>query len=116
MKYLKFTPALCAAILAGEKRATWRLFDDKDLTVGDMFACVNNATMETIGVGTITKIVVKTLGTISDEDWTGHERYDSEEAMYAAYRALYKEPVTSDSQLKLVTFTFVPALSNNYEN
>jgi len=35
MKTLKFANNLVSLILSGEKTATWRLFDDKDLTKGD---------------------------------------------------------------------------------
>lgn len=34
MKTIKFTPELSEQIIAGTKTSTWRLFDDKDLTVG----------------------------------------------------------------------------------
>lgn len=35
MKTLKFRSHLADLILKGEKDVTWRLFDDKDLTIGD---------------------------------------------------------------------------------
>jgi len=35
IKTLKFRRSLAEEILAGRKTATWRLFDDKDLSVGD---------------------------------------------------------------------------------
>ena len=35
MKVLKFREYLVPLVLSGEKDSTWRLFDDKDLSVGD---------------------------------------------------------------------------------
>ena len=46
MKTLKFTPELCGQILTGTKTSTWRLFDDKNLTVGDELTFVNKQTLE----------------------------------------------------------------------
>lgn len=44
MKTLKFTLQLCEQILAGTKTSTWRLFDDKDLAVGNELQFVNKET------------------------------------------------------------------------
>ena len=44
MKTLKFTPELCQQIMAGNKTSTWRLFDDKDLTVGDKLQFLSKET------------------------------------------------------------------------
>lgn len=79
MKTLKFTPELCEQILADTKTSTWRLFDDKDLTVGDTLTFVNKQTLESFGIGEITHLYTKTLGTLEENDWIGHERFASEE-------------------------------------
>ena len=47
MKTIKFTPPLVSKVLDGSKTATWRLFDDKDLQIGDSVALVNKDTSET---------------------------------------------------------------------
>ena len=46
MKTLKFASHLVQKILSGEKTSTWRLFDDKDLQVGDGLIFVNKDTGE----------------------------------------------------------------------
>ncbi|MES2749407.1 MAG: ASCH domain-containing protein [Patescibacteria group bacterium] len=108
MKTLKFTPELSAQILAGTKTSTWRLFDDKDLTVGDAITFINKETLETIGTGEITNLYIKTLGTLEEKDWMGHERYTSEQKMYAAYRGYYGDIVNPDSIVKILQFSFKP--------
>ncbi len=108
MKILKFKPKLCDQILIGEKTATWRLFDDKDLQIGDKIQFVNKETGETIGSGEILKLKVTTLGSLQEEDWVGHERYTSQEEMYATYKTYYGEKVGPDSELKIIDFSFQP--------
>ena len=106
MKTLKFQPHLCKQILTGEKTATWRLFDDKDLQEGDTIELVNFETKETFGTGVITQLRIKTLGTLEATDWEGHEKFDSEEAMYATYRSYYGDTVGPDTEVKIINFSF----------
>jgi hypothetical protein len=106
MKTLKFTPELCRQILSGEKTSTWRLFDDKDLQIDDELEFLNKETGESIGNAKITNLIVKTLGALTEEDWTGHERYSSEEEMYQTYRQYYGDKVTPESELKIIDFKF----------
>ncbi len=109
MKTLKFKPQLVAQILAGTKTATWRLFDDKDIQVGDIIDVFNKETGDQFGVVTITRVRIKTLGTLEESDWEGHERYESEAAMYAEYRGYYGDAVGPDSEIKQIDFDFSPS-------
>jgi len=108
MKTLKFKPELCKQILSGEKTATWRLYDDKDLRQGDEIQLVNKETGSVIGAGVILKLKVTTLGGLEEQDWVGHERYSSEDEMYATYKMYYGEKVGPDSDLKIIDFSFQP--------
>lgn len=106
MKTLKFKPELVAKILSGEKTSTWRLFDEKDLKVGDEIEFINKDTMDTFGNAKITSLYAKTLGTLTEEDWMGHEKFPSEEDMYKTYRRYYGDKVNKDSEVKILTFNF----------
>ena len=106
MKTLKFTPELCAQIIAGTKTSTWRLFDDKNLRVGDKLTFVNKETLESFGTVEITHLYTKTLGTLEESDWIGHERFVSEDEMYATYRQYYGDSVSPDTEVKIIHFTF----------
>lgn len=108
MKTLKFKAELCRQIMRGEKTATWRLFDDKDLQAGDQVEFINKETMERFGRGEIVEVKTKTLGSLEDTDWDGHERYVSEAEMYREYRSYYGDRVGPDSELKIIKFTFQP--------
>ena len=106
MKTLKFRPHLCTQIIAGEKTATWRLMDDKSLSEGDEIEFVNWETKEVFGTGTVSQLKVRTLSTLEEADWEGHERFDSEAEMYATYRTYYGNAVNENTEVKIIDFTF----------
>ncbi len=106
MKTLKFAPELCEQIITGTKTSTWRLFDDKDLTVGDELQFINKESGICFGGGTITNLYSKKLGTLDESDWLGHERFTSDEAMYQTYRGYYGDKVSPDTEVKIIKFTF----------
>lgn len=106
MKTLKFTSQLVEKILSGEKTSTWRLFDDKDLKNKDELIFINKETMKEFGKATITSLKIKTLGTLTDDDWIGREKFSSEEEMYSNYKRYYGDRVNKDSEVKILTFDF----------
>lgn len=95
-------------IVSGEKTSTWRLFDDKDLQVGDNLTFTVTETGEVFGTAKIESVKFRTLGTLKEEDWIGHERFNSEKEMYDAYKEFYGDKVNADSELKIITFKFIP--------
>ncbi len=66
----------------------------------------NKETGELFGIATVTKVFTKTLGTLSEDDWIGHERYESGEAMYAEYRSYYGDRVNTETDVKIIHFHF----------
>ena len=107
-KTLKFKSHLCDQILAGTKTVTWRLFDDKDLQVDDELEFINKDTLKPFGTAGITRVYIKTLGSLEDKDWEGHERFPSEEEMYATYRKYYGDKVDENTEVKIISFDFKP--------
>ena len=106
-KTLKFRDFLVPLVLSGEKDVTWRLFDDKDLKVGDEIDFINWNTGETFGEGVITAVREKTLGTLEPSDYQGHEKFESEQSMYEHYQLYYKDKqVGPDTPLKILKFEF----------
>ncbi len=114
MKTLKFAPDLVLKILAGEKTSTWRLFDDKDLIKGNELLFLNKETSEPFGTAVITTLTTRTLGTLTNEDWVGHEKFASEEEMYATYRKYYGDEVDKDSEVKILAFEFTKLREWNF--
>jgi ribonuclease HI len=117
MKKLKFDHELAQLVRSGEKTSTWRLFDDKDLSVHDQVELIDKVdenqpdTWQMIGVATITAVSQKRLGDINDFDMAGHEAFESREQMMHTYRRYYGPNVTPDSLVKIVTFNFQASTS-----
>lgn len=107
MKRITFDADLIPAILSGEKRKTWRMFDHRDLHEGDVFLVVNNDTHEEYVPARITRIVEKPLGSVRDEDFDGHRTYASEEEMFARFRQFYGERVTLETPVKIIDFVLL---------
>jgi hypothetical protein len=112
MKTLKFRSGLCEQIMAGTKTATWRLLDDKDLQEGDSLEFMNWETREVFGAGSITALRIKTLGSLEESDWEGHEQFASEGEMYATYRTYYGDAVGPETEVKIIDFSFSPDVVN----
>ena len=112
MKTLKFDHDLAQLILQGKKNSTWRLFDDKDLSVDDQIRIVDKVnpdspeTWKVIGEGRVTEIVEKHFGDITDSDMDGHETYSSRDEMLRTYKQYYGDRVTFETPVKIVYFNF----------
>ncbi len=104
MKTLKFAPHLVPLVLSGEKTSTWRLFDDKDLQKGDELILINKETGVEFARATILNTREKKLKDLKADDFEGHEKFESEEKMYEAYRSYYGDKVTPDTIVKIVNF------------
>jgi ribonuclease HI len=114
MKTLKFQHDLAALILKGEKNSTWRIYDDKDLSVDDVIKVVDKvdpdepASWQVIGTAKVTEVIEKKLGSVTDEDMKGHEAFDSKDHMLDTYKNYYGERVNFDTPVKIVFFKFTP--------
>ena len=104
MKTLKFKAHLVAPILSGEKISTWRLFDDKNLSVGDELSLTNAETTREFARAVITDIREKKLNDVTQADFDAWERRDNLEEMLELFRGYYCERVTPESMMKMVTF------------
>lgn len=106
MKQIKFTPKLTQHIIDGKKTTTFRLFDDKDLQVGDEFemATRDGETVTAFGKAVITEIMLRTVATIQPSDYSGHEPVTAEDDVLASYRKYYGDKVTWDTPVKVIRF------------
>lgn len=112
MKTLKFDHDLAQLILAGKKTSTWRLFDDKDLTVNDDLVFIDKVqpakpeTWREIGHARISEVVEKRLEDVSERDITGHEAFATKKEMIKQYQRYYGKKVTGATPIKIVYFDF----------
>lgn len=104
MKTLKFRKHLSELIVQGEKSTTWRLFDDKDLSVGDTVSFLVWETGKEFARAKLLDVRETVFGELSDEDWKGHEKFNSDKEMYATYSKYYGREVTPESPVKVIRF------------
>lgn len=115
MKKLKLDHGLAQMVSVGTKTSTWRLFDDKDLTVNDVVELIDKVepeqpqTWKLIGTGRINRIIEKRVGDIQPEDYEVQSEYEAPEERLKAYRGYYGDQVTWDTPVKMIYFDFTPA-------
>jgi len=107
MKTLKFRKYLVDLILKKEKNSTWRLFDDKDLSVDDEISFVIWETGEEFEREKILDVKETVFGELTDEDWKGHEKFESEKNMYDTYSKYYNQKVGENSPVKIIKFKLI---------
>lgn len=106
MKTLKFIEDQIADIESGKQTTTWRLFDDKDLNVGDEIQFVNSNTANVFGYATINEIVIKRIIDLDEQDKQGHRVYENDLEILDAFRRFYGSEVTPKSIVKVVKYSF----------
>ena len=114
MKTIKLDHALANEVKSGKKTSTWRLFDDKDLSVDDRVILIdkvdphNHDTWKAFGEALINRVVEKHLGEVGKDDYEGHQPYVSDDEMLAEFRLYYGESVSLKTPVKIIHFTFYP--------
>jgi ribonuclease HI len=112
VKTLKLDHNLAELVLNGKKTSTWRLFDDKDLSVNDIVKLVDKVdpdrpvTWKVIGKAHITTIIQKRLADIGPQDYDGHEEFSSPQNMLKTYQKYYGSDVDLDTPVKIIRFSF----------
>lgn len=104
MKPLKFDPKLVPLVLSGEKTSTWRLFDDKNLQIGDDLILINKETGEEFARAVILNTREKKFKDLEENDLEGHEKFESRQKMHEAYNSYYGDRVTLDTIVKIINF------------
>gem|GEM_PF-1247333 len=104
MKQLGFAEPLVPLVLSGAKTITWRLFDDKNIQVGDELELASSRTRQPFARARVIKVVEKTFRDLDASDKDGHESFTSDEEMYQTYSDYYKTEVTPVTLLKIIHF------------
>ncbi len=107
MKTLKFREHLSREILSRRKTRTWRLFDDKDLSAGDVVSFLIWETKEEFAQAKIISVEEKTFDDLLPEDFDGHQKYLSKKEMYAEFSGYYHRPVDGKTAVKIIYFHLV---------
>lgn len=116
MKKLKLDHELAQLVMEGQKTSTWRLFDDKDLSVNDKVLLVDKVdpkqpnSWKAIGMATISSVTERRLADITDRDLSEGEAFTSRDEMLATYRRYYGPNVTWQTPVKIIHFDFSPKI------
>jgi ribonuclease HI len=118
MKTLKLDHELATQVLKGENNSTWRMYDDKDLSVNDEVKLLDKVdpqrpeTWKIIGMAQIKEVIQKRLGDISENDYNGHREYKSTQQILDEFKGYYGNQVSLDTPIKIIRFNF----NNNQPN
>ncbi len=90
-------------ILGGEKTNTRRLFDDKDLKVGDELELIESGTNKVFAHAIITECIEKKMGEVMESEIVGY--YDSIPDMYKVLGNHYPDKtVGPETLIKFIEF------------
>lgn len=106
MKILCFSEPLPKMILDGEKTISWRINDEKNISVGDEISLCYNDKKE-FGKAKVIWVKETTFGDMTNEDKDGHEKFDSVEESYRTYSKYYKMDVKPQTRLKVIKFELI---------
>ncbi len=115
MKTIKLDHSLALKVVSGEKRSTWRLFDDKQLSVGDEIQLIDKvdpedeSTWRSIGCGVIDIVTEKRIRDITELDYAPHEKYASQQDIVDSFKKYYGDSVTTNTPIKIIHFSFEPS-------
>lgn len=115
MKTLKFNHDSAKLITDGSAWFTWRIFDDKQLSVNDEVQCIDKVdpsdreTWSPIGIAVIESITEKRIRDITDAERTEYENvYGKIDDVLAILSEFYNKDVTDQDVIKIITFSFTP--------
>lgn len=104
MKTLKFKHHLAIDIVEGRKTVTWRLFDDKDLRVGDKLEFFDGDLEEKFAEAELIRVYERKMKDVGEEELCGHEKFESREKMLETYKKYYGERVDWNTIVKIIKF------------
>jgi len=77
------------------------------LQVGDVLDLIEKESGEIFAMGTILSVYERQLQDLEETDYRGHERFESQEKMYEAYRGYYGDRVTPETLVKIIQFEII---------
>jgi ribonuclease HI len=119
MKVLKFEHHLADLVRKGAKTCTWRIYDDKNISVDDEITAIDKVnvkqpnTWQVFGTLLVDRVEEKHLKDIDVDDFEGHEKFFSTSELVATYKQYYGPEVGLDTPIKIIHFKYVPEQGKN---
>ncbi len=114
VKLLKVSHKIAKLIYSGQKNNTWRINDEKNVSVGDVVGIIDKVnpgdrtSWRIIGMGRVNEVLQKRLLDIEPGDLGAGEDFASKDEMYKTFRQYYGGDVNEQTPVKIITFDFKP--------
>ena len=114
MKFLKVSHKIAKLIYSGEKNNTWRINDEKNVSVDDVIGIVDKinpddlTSWKIIGTGKVSEVLQKRLSDIEQGDLGVGEDFESKDQMLRTFRKYYGGDISERTPVKIITFDFTP--------
>ena len=105
-KKLRFADSLPELIMIGQKTATWRINDEKDIRTGDFLSLCRNDGSEFVNARVLSAKEVA-FKDMTAQDKEGHEKYVSDREMFEKFSQYYNISVGTDTLVKIIKFRIV---------
>lgn len=111
MKTIKLDHQLAQQVVKGIKTSTWRMYDDKNIAVGDRLGIIdkidpgNPQTWKVVAYATVDQVTEKRLGDVKINENKGHNDYESQDAMLQEFQHYYGPQVDLKTPIKLINFS-----------
>jgi len=125
MKLLKVSHKIARLIASGQKNSTWRINDEKNVSVDDEIGIIDKVdpdapdTWTIIGSGRVSQVLQKRLGDIEHGDLGAGEDFVSKADMLKTFRNYYGRDINQHTTVKIITFDFTqqkPQLLDSIED
>jgi ribonuclease HI len=119
MKTLKFDHAIAEAIAHGDVTTTWRLDDDKNLSVNDEVRLIDKVdparpeTWKAFGTAKLTRIIEKRVSDVHPDELHGLETVKNSDDLITSLRSISNNNVQKSTRIKLIDFTLSLLDSDN---
>lgn len=118
MKTLKFNHEAAHQLLEHQKTSTWRLYDDKDLSVDDHLKILDKVdpkdpkSWKVIGQAVVSEIIEKKMGSLKPQELSD-EGFKAVDDALNTYQSYYGDRVDLDTPVKILYFSFEPTTGDN---
>lgn len=106
IKKLQFSEPLPQMVLDGLKDISWRIDDEKNIAVDDILSLCYNDGRE-FARASVIWVKETRFKYFTEEDKEGHEKFSSDEEMYATYSRYYKMEVNPDTRVKVIKYRII---------
>lgn len=112
MKLLKVSHKIAKLIYSGQKNSTWRINDEKNVSVDDQIGIIDkvnpddHSSWQIIGTGRVSEVLQKRLSDIGPGDLGTGEDFETKQQMLKTFRNYYGGDVNEQTPVKIITFDF----------